>query len=179
MSGLVLVIEDEVDLATTLEYNLKSEGFQVRVAHDGKHGLAAATTEPVPDVIVLDLMLPDLSGVEICRRLREQERTRDVPVIMSTAKGEEIDRVVGFEVGADDYVVKPFSVRELILRVRALLRRVQRAEGEPSLVRFGRLKIDRDAHRTWVDDIEIVLTALEFRLLHAFLSRRGRVQSRD
>ena len=179
MSGLVLVIEDEVDLATTLEYNLKSEGFQVRVAHDGKHGLAAATAEPVPDVVVLDLMLPDLSGVEICRRLREQDRTREVPVIMCTAKGEEIDRVVGFEVGADDYVVKPFSVRELILRVRALLRRVQRTEGEPSLVRFGRLKIDRDAHRAWVDDAEIALTALEFRLLHAFLSRRGRVQSRD
>ena len=179
MSGLVLVIEDEVDLATTLEYNLKSEGFQVRVAHDGQHGLAAATAEPIPDVVVLDLMLPDLSGVEICRRLREQDRTREVPVIMCTAKGEEIDRVVGFEVGADDYLVKPFSVRELILRVRALLRRVQRAEGEPSLVRFGRLQIDRDAHRAWVDEGEIALTALEFRLLHAFLSRRGRVQSRD
>jgi two-component system phosphate regulon response regulator PhoB len=179
MSGMVLVIEDEIDLATTLEYNLKSEGFQVRVAHSGKQGLAAATTEPLPDVIVLDLMLPDLSGTEICRRLREQERTRELPVIMCTAKGEEIDRVVGFEVGADDYVVKPFSVRELILRVRALLRRVQRTEGEPSLVRFGRLKIDRDAHRAWVDDHEVALTALEFRLLHAFLSRRGRVQSRD
>jgi two-component system phosphate regulon response regulator PhoB len=179
MSGLVLVIEDEVDLATTLEYNLRSEGFQVRVAHSGKQGMAAAASEPLPDIIVLDLMLPDLSGTEICRRLREQERTRDVPVIMCTAKGEEIDRVVGFEVGADDYVVKPFSVRELILRVRALLRRVQRTDGEPALVRFGRLKIDRDAHRAWVDDAEIALTALEFRLLHAFLSRRGRVQSRD
>jgi two-component system, OmpR family, phosphate regulon response regulator PhoB len=179
MSGLVLVIEDEVDLATTLEYNLRSEGFQVRVANSGRQGLAAATTEPVPDVIVLDLMLPDLSGTEICRRLREQERTREVPVVMCTAKGEEIDRVVGFEVGADDYVVKPFSVRELILRIRALLRRVQRTEGEPSLIRFGRLKIDRDAHRAWVDEGEVDLTALEFRLLHAFLSRRGRVQTRD
>jgi two-component system phosphate regulon response regulator PhoB len=179
MSGLVLVIEDEVDLATTLEYNLRSEGFQVRVANSGRQGLAAATTEPVPDVIVLDLMLPDLSGTEICRRLREQERTREVPVVMCTAKGEEIDRVVGFEVGADDYVVKPFSVRELILRIRALLRRVQRNEGEPSLIRFGRLKIDRDAHRAWVDEGEVDLTALEFRLLHAFLSRRGRVQTRD
>ena len=179
MSGLVLVIEDEVDLATTLEYNLRSEGFQVRLAHSGKQGLASATAEPLPDVIDLDLMLPDLSGTEICRRLREQERTRELPVIMCTAKGEEIDRVVGFEVGADDYVVKPFSVRELILRVRALLRRVQRTEGEPALLRFGRLKIDRDAHRAWVDDGEIALTALEFRLLHAFLARRGRVQSRD
>ncbi len=180
MSGRVLVIEDEVDLATTLEYNLRAEGFDVRIAHDGRAGLAAATADPPPDVIVLDLMLPDLSGTEICRRLRENDRTRDVAVIMCTAKGEEIDRVVGFEVGADDYVVKPFSVRELILRVRAQLRRrTQRAEGEPSLIGFGRLEIDHDAHRAWVDKTEIALTALEFRLLHAFLTRRGRVQTRD
>jgi two-component system phosphate regulon response regulator PhoB len=176
---VVLIIEDEVDLATTLEYNLKSEGFQVRLAHTGKQGLAAAIADPLPDVIVLDLMLPDLSGTEICRRIRDQERTREIPVIMCTAKGEEIDRVVGFEVGADDYVVKPFSVRELVLRIRALLRRVNRVEGEPSLIRFGRLKIDRDAHRAWVDEAEIGLTALEFRLLHAFMSRKGRVQTRD
>jgi len=176
---LVLVIEDEVDLATTVEYNLRAEGFQVRLAHSGRAGLAAAIGEPLPDVVVLDLMLPDLSGTEICRRLRDQERTRDIPVIMCTAKGEEIDRVVGFEVGADDYIVKPFSVRELILRIRALLRRVNRVEGEPSLIRFGRLKIDRDAHRAWVDEGEIGLTALEFRLLHAFMSRKGRVQTRD
>jgi two-component system phosphate regulon response regulator PhoB len=175
----VLVIEDEVDLATTLEYNLKAEGFHTRVAHSGRQGLASATADPLPDVIVLDLMLPDLSGTEICRRLREAERTRDIPVIMCTAKGEEIDRVVGFEVGADDYVVKPYSVRELMLRIRALLRRAHRVEGEPSTIRFGRLRIDRDAHRAWVDDEELGLTALEFRLLHAFLSRRGRVQSRD
>jgi two-component system, OmpR family, phosphate regulon response regulator PhoB len=178
---LVLVIEDEVDLAATVEYNLKSEGFEVRVAHTGREGLASATAEPIPDVIVLDLMLPDLSGIEICRRLRDQERTRDVPVIMCTARGEEIDRVVGFEVGADDYVVKPFSVRELILRVRAMLRRVdsRRVDTESQLIKFGRLKIDRDAHRAWIDDTEITLTALEFRLLHAFMSRRGRVQTRE
>ena len=179
---LVLVIEDEVDLATTVEYNLKAEGFQVRLAHTGREGLNAAMAEPLPDVIVLDLMLPDLSGTEICRRLRDHERTRDVPIIMCTAKGEEIDRVVGFEVGADDYIVKPFSVRELILRIRALLRRVdssRRTDGEPSMIRFGRLKIDRDAHRAWVDEAEIALTALEFRLLHAFMSRRGRVQTRE
>src|SRR5688572_24518828 len=103
MTARVLVIEDEVDLATTLEYNLRSEGLHVQLAYTGKQGLAAAATDPLPDVIVLDLMLPDLSGTEICRRLREQERTRDVPIIMCTAKGEEIDRVVGFEVGADDY----------------------------------------------------------------------------
>ena len=177
---LVLVIEDEVDLATTLEYNLRAEGFTVRVAHSGRQGLASATADPLPDVIVLDLMLPDLSGTEICRKLREGDRTRDIPVVMCTAKGEEIDRVVGFEVGADDYVVKPFSVRELVLRIRAQLRhRTQRAEGEPTSIRFGRLEIDRDAHRAWVDKAEVSLTALEFRLLHQFLARRGRVQTRD
>jgi two-component system, OmpR family, phosphate regulon response regulator PhoB len=180
MSGKVLVIEDEVDLATTLEYNLRTEGFDVKVAHSGRQGLAAATSDPLPDVIVLDLMLPDLAGTEVCRRLREQERTRDVAVIMCTAKGEEIDRVVGFEVGADDYVVKPYSVRELILRIRAQLRhRAQKGEAEPALMKFGRLEIDREGHRVWVDKTEIALTALEFRLLHAFMSRRGRVQSRD
>jgi len=179
MLGLVLVIEDEVDLASTLEYNLKTEGFGVRVAHTGKVGLASATAEPAPDVIVLDLMLPDLSGTEICRRLREHERTREIPVIMCTAKGEEIDRVVGFEVGADDYIVKPFSVRELVLRIRALLRRAHRVESEPQTMRFGRLKVDREAHRAWVDEQEIALTALEFRLLHAFMTRKGRVQTRD
>ena len=178
----MLVIEDEVDLATTVEYNLRAEGFQVRLAHSGRQGLASAQADPLPDLIVLDLMLPDLSGTEICRRLRDQERTKDIPVIMCTAKGEEIDRVVGIEVGADDYVVKPFSVRELVLRIRALLRRGQRAgggDGEASQIKFGRLKIDRDAHRAWVDDAEISLTALEFRLLHAFVSRKGRVQTRD
>ncbi len=179
---LVLVIEDEVDLATTVEYNLRAEGFEVRLAHTGKQGLAATAQDPLPDLIVLDLMLPDLSGTEICRRLRDQERTRNVPVIMCTAKGEEIDRVVGFEVGADDYVVKPFSVRELMLRIRALLRRAdasRRDDTEPSLMRFGRLRLDRDGHRAWVDESELSLTALEFRLLHAFMSRKGRVQSRD
>lgn len=182
MSGLVLVIEDEVDLATTLEYNLRAEGFQVRLAHNGRDGLIAAATDPTPDIIVLDLMLPDLSGTEICRQLREQERTRKTPVIMCTAKGEEIDRVVGFELGADDYVVKPYSMRELILRVRALLRRAhrsERTEGETAVATIGRLKVDGDAHRVWVDRHEVDLTALEFRLLQALLSRRGRVQSRE
>jgi two-component system phosphate regulon response regulator PhoB len=179
MSGMVLVIEDEVDLASTLEYNLKSEGYQARIAHTGKQGLDAAALDPLPDVIILDLMLPDLPGTEVCRRLRENDRTRDIPILMCTAKGSEIDRVVGFEVGADDYIVKPFSVRELMLRIRAILRRAQRVDAEPEVVRFGRLKVDREAHRAWVDDKEIALTALEFRLLYAFLSRKGRVQTRD
>jgi two-component system phosphate regulon response regulator PhoB len=176
---MVLVIEDEVDLAATLEYNLRSEGYHARVAHSGKQGLESAQADPLPDVIILDLMLPDVSGTEVCRRLRENERTRDIPILMCTAKGSEIDRVVGFEVGADDYVVKPFSVRELLLRIRAVLRRAHRGDAEPEVLRFGRLKVDREAHRAWVDDREIGLTALEFRLLYAFLTRKGRVQTRD
>ena len=179
MPGLILVIEDEADLAATVEYNLQQEGYQTRVALTGAAGIAAALQEPVPDVIVLDLMLPDISGTEVCRRLREQDRSRAIPIIMCTAKGSEIDRVVGFEVGADDYVVKPFSVRELMLRIRALLRRAQRSEAEPEVIQFGRLRIDHEAHRVWVDDAEVALTALEFRLLHVFLLRKGRVQTRD
>ena len=179
MQGLILIVEDETDLAATLEYNLQREGYLTRLAATGQGGVDAANQDPLPDAIVLDLMLPDLSGTEVCRRLRESERTREIPIIMCTAKGSEIDRVVGFEVGADDYVVKPFSVRELVLRIRALLRRAQKTDAEPEIVRFGRLRVDREAHRAWVDDKEISLTALEFRLLYAFMSRKGRVQTRD
>jgi two-component system phosphate regulon response regulator PhoB len=180
MSARVLVIEDEVDLATTLEYNLRSEGLAVTLAHTGRQGLSAAAADPLPDIIVLDLMLPDLAGTEICRRLREHERTRDVPIIMCTAKGEEIDRVVGFEVGADDYVVKPYSVRELVLRIRAQLRhRTVKETGDSVKLRFGVLEVDPDAHRAWVSGAEVALTALEFRLLNTFASRRGRVQTRE
>ncbi len=179
MSGTVLVIEDEVDLATTLEYNLRSNGLTARLAHTAKAGLELASGDPPPDVIVLDLMLPDLSGTEVCRRLRDNPRTRDIPLIMCTAKGDEIDRVVGFEVGADDYVVKPYSVRELLLRIRAMMRRSQRGETESQSLRFGSLRIDRGAHRCWVEEQEILLTALEFRLLATLATRRGRVQSRE
>ena len=179
MSGLIVIVEDELDLQRTLEYTLQKEGYQTRTASTGKAALELLGSGPVPDLVLLDLMLPDLSGTEICRRVRAQERTRAVPVIMITARVEEIDRVVGFEVGADDYVTKPFSVRELMLRVRAILRRAQSEPAEVGLQTFGRLRIDDDAHRAWVDEVEIRLTALEFRLLTTFLSRRGRVQTRE
>jgi two-component system phosphate regulon response regulator PhoB len=179
MAALILIVEDERDLATTLEYNLRREGHRTRVAHTGHEALAAASKE-VPDLVLLDVMLPDLSGVEVCRRLRQNEKMRSVPIVMVTARGEEIDRVVGFEVGADDYVVKPFSVRELMLRVQAILRRAAPvAAPSQGTVGFGRLEVDEAAHRVKVDSLEVVLTALEFRLLVTLLQRKGRVQTRE
>jgi two-component system phosphate regulon response regulator PhoB len=137
-------------------------------------------TEHRPDLVLLDLMLPDVSGVEICRRLKSNLATKDVPIVMVTAKGDEVDRVVGFELGADDYVVKPYSLRELLLRVEAVLRRTTPtpAGGGRGVLVFGKLRVDRDAHRVWVDGEEVTLTALELRLLSTLLERRGRVQSR-
>jgi two-component system phosphate regulon response regulator PhoB len=176
----ILIVEDERDLLSTIEYNLQREGFETRAATTGEAALKLAEQEPRPDLVLLDVMLPDLTGTEVCRRLKQTEALRRIPVVMVTARGEEIDRVVGFEVGADDYVVKPFSVRELILRVKAVLRRAARSEGPLSDdTTFGRLRIDPGAHRVFVDGSEVVLTALEFRLLSTFLARRGRVQSRE
>jgi two-component system, OmpR family, phosphate regulon response regulator PhoB len=179
LSGLILIVEDEKDLVKTLEYNLQREGYQTRTAMTGKTALEMAAREPVPDLILLDLMLPDLSGIEICKKLKQDDTTRRCPVIMLTAKGEEIDRVVGFEVGADDYVVKPFSLRELMLRIKAVMRRGRDEDASTEQLVFGVLRTDAAAHQLWVGDEEVRLTALEFRLLNTLLSRKGRVQSRD
>ena len=174
----ILVVEDERDLRQVLDYNLAQAGHEVLLAETGTEGLSLAR-EQRPDLILLDLMLPDLAGTEVCKSLKDTPATRSVPVVMVTAKGEEIDRVVGFELGADDYIVKPFSVRELLLRVQAILRRRQ-PEERPSeaLIEFGVLKIDREAHRLWVEGTEIELTALEFKLLVTLYERRNRVQTR-
>jgi two-component system phosphate regulon response regulator PhoB len=180
VSPLILIVDDEPDLVATVDYNLRREGYTTRTAATGRDALAAAAQSPAPDLVLLDLMLPDMPGTEVCRRLRAAEPTRSLPILMLTAKGDEIDRVVGFEVGADDYVTKPFSVRELLLRIGAILRRAQHEQAEAAAaVQFGRLTLDHDAHRVWVDGDEAALTALEFRLLGTFLSRRGRVQSRE
>jgi two-component system phosphate regulon response regulator PhoB len=179
MEKIVLIVEDEKDLVEILEYNLKREGYRVRSALRGDEAFKQIDTDPMPDLILLDLMLPDISGTEICRRIRAEEKTRDIPVLMLTAKGEEIDRVVGFEVGADDYVTKPFSVRELMLRVKAILRRGRGDTGQSDGVTFGCLTIDIPGHRVTVDGKEVAITALEFRLLSTFLERKGRVQTRD
>lgn len=179
MNPTILIVDDEADLLKALEYSFKREGFLVRTAANGREALQAALTPAPPDLVLLDLMLPDISGNEVCRRLKAAHETARVPVVMLTAKGEEIDRVVGFEMGADDYVVKPFSTRELLLRVRAVLRRAGPATETDELIRFGRLRFDPAAHRVWVDDEEIALTALEFRLLTTLHERRGRVQTRE
>jgi two-component system phosphate regulon response regulator PhoB len=177
---LILVVDDEPDIVATLTYNLQQEGFRTRSAATGADAVRSARERPTPDLVLLDLMLPDISGNEVCRQLRSDDSLRRVPVIMLTAKDAEIDRVVGFEVGADDYVTKPFSVRELLLRVRAVLRRASDSlpPTAAKMVDFGRLKLAPDAHQLWVDGQEIVLTALEFRLLTTLLERRGRVQTR-
>jgi len=175
----VLIVEDERDLLSLLDFNLRQAGFQTLLAGSGAEALAQLA-RTVPDLVVLDLMLPDLPGTEICRRLKGAERTRRVPVVMLTAKGEEVDRVVGFELGADDYVVKPFSVRELVLRLQAVLRRAAGPgdhDGAPSQV--GPIRLDLAAHRAWVAQEELPLTPLEFRLLQTLMSRVGRVQSRE
>src|SRR5688572_16465856 len=138
MSGLILIVEDERDLVATLEYALEREGFRARSAYTGRQALEIAASDPTPDLVLLDLMLPDMSGTQVCQQLRAAERTRAMPVIMMTAKAEEVDRVVGFEVGADDYVVKPFSLRELMLRIRAVLRRKAPSESSHAPTQHGR-----------------------------------------
>lgn len=214
----ILVIEDEPDLQQVLEYNLTRAGHSVRCAGRGSDGLRLAQEQP-PDLVLLDVMLPDLSGTQVCGALKADPRTKHVPVVMVSARGEEIDRIVGFELGADDYVVKPFSVRELLLRIQAVLRRaelhagkqaseravdrpgeraaerageraVDRAgerSGERAPIRdetaaevlvCGPLRVDRAAHRVWVEEREIKLTALEFRLLVTLYDHKNRVLTR-
>ncbi len=176
----IVVIDDEQDILDVLEYNLQAAGYEVSTATTGTSGLALIESVR-PDMIILDLMLPDISGTEICRTLRGSAQSKQLPVLMLSARGEEIDRVVGFEIGADDYVTKPFSVRELLLRVRALLRRSERSvtTKKGTSIHFGKLRIDRDAHRVWVDSEEVVLTALEFKLLVTLFERKNRVQTRS
>ncbi len=178
----ILIVDDERDLLSLLEFNFQREGFQTSVAATGEEAMAELRRR-VPDLVLLDLMLPDVSGTEVCRSVKRDPRTQHVPVVMLTAKGEEVDKVVGFELGADDYVTKPFSVRELILRVRAVLRRSQalaaQAAPRPAATVVGTIRVDPEAHRAYVGGEEISLTALEFRLLTTFMARVGRVQSRD
>lgn len=174
----ILLIEDDVGIHKVLSYNLKQSHHEVLSAHRGREGLDLARSRH-PDLVLLDLMLPDLPGTKICTALRSEKATERLPIIMLTARGDEIDRVLGLELGADDYVVKPFSVRELLLRVEALLKRSQPALEVQPVVEFGDLKIDRAAHRVWVSDRSVSLTALELKLLCTLYDRRRSVSTRE
>ena len=173
----ILIIEDERGLTDVLTYNLQREGYETVVAHDGQEGLRKAQMH-LPDVILLDLMLPGLNGLDVCRELRAGERTRNVPIIMLTAKAEETDHVVGFSLGADDYVTKPFSVKVLLQRIKALQRRIETGTDANDVIEHLGVRIDRVRHRATVDGKELDLTPTEFRLLECMLRQPGRAFSR-
>ncbi|HDQ39604.1 MAG TPA: response regulator transcription factor [Desulfonatronum sp.] len=174
----ILVVEDEEDILNLLEYHLRTAGFQVFTATTGLDAVKAAGKHH-PDLVLLDLMLPGMDGLEVCRELKRERQTSDIGVIMLTARGEEMDRVVGLELGADDYVTKPFSPRELILRVKAVLRRLH-AEPEPlSLWERDGLRVEEESHRVLVDGRDTELTATEFKLLSELVRNEGKVLSRD
>lgn len=174
----ILVVEDEAPLAEVLEYNLEREGFEVSIVGRGDEVLDAVRGDR-PDLIVLDLMLPGLDGLDVMRALKRDEALATIPVVMLTAKGEEIDRIVGLELGADDYIAKPFSPREVLLRVRAVLRRARSGRSDARVLAAGELRLDIPGHRLAIDGREVKLTATEFRLLRLLMERRGRVQTRD
>jgi len=186
MSDTILIIEDEPDILGLVSYNLKQAGFGVEEAEDGETGLQLVEEKGI-DLIVLDLMLPGIDGLEVCRLLKQNVEFKDIPVLMLTARTEEVDRIVGLELGAEDYLVKPFSPRELILRIKAILRRVkggkeekeEKEEGATEKIQAGILTIDPVEHRALVSGEGIELTATEFRLLFVLAQRRGRVQSRE
>jgi len=178
MAHKIYIVEDEPDLKDALTFNFENEGFKVNSFSDGESCLKEIKRKK-PDLVILDLMLPGISGLDVCREIRASDTFNDIAVIMLTAKGEEIDRIVGFELGADDYVTKPFSVRELILRVKVILKKQSEMSANEKTIEYGPILMNLDAHNVTVDGKDIILTALEFKLLKHLLKRRGRVQTRD
>jgi len=174
----ILVADDEPDVLQLVSLNLKNAGFNVLKAEDGMSALTQAR-ESMPALIVLDLMLPEMSGLEVCKVLKKETATAQIPIIMLTAKGEEVDRIVGLELGADDYLTKPFSPRELVLRVKSVMRRAQGAGETGDLLTLGDIRIDRARYEITVTGKPVEFTATEFKLLTLLIERRGRVQSRD
>ncbi|SVB20978.1 uncharacterized protein METZ01_LOCUS173832, partial [marine metagenome] len=174
----VLVVDDEPDIVEIVQYNLEKAGYTVFTAEDGTTALKYAREQAL-SLIVLDLMLPGLEGTDVCRILKQDEQTRNIPILMLTAKGEETDRVVGLELGADDYVVKPFSPKELVLRINAILRRSQDNSAVSDMIHIGPLSLDIEGHMVMVNEMPVSLTATEFKLMTTLYERRGRVQSRD
>ena len=177
MNPHILVVEDEEALSTLLQYNLEKEGYDVTLAGDGEEALMLVN-ERLPDLIVLDWMMPKISGIEVCRRLRSRSESRNVPIVMLTARGEESDRIRGLDTGADDYVIKPFSMTELTARIRAVLRRIRPGLAEDR-VNHGDIVMDRVAHRVRRGEREIHLGPTEFRLLDYLMQHPGRVFSRE
>ena len=177
----ILLVEDEPDLLQTLSFNFESEGYKVSKALNGEEAMKLLEKNDSIALVILDLMLPDMSGLDICRHIRAADNLKDILVIMVTAKGEEVDRVVGFEVGADDYVVKPYSVRELLLRVGGILKRSskEKQSNDKDLVEYEDLKIDNNKHKVYLSDEKISLTSKEFKLLKHLLLKADKVQSRD
>jgi two-component system phosphate regulon response regulator PhoB len=180
MQPRILIVEDEHDLGQALVYYLKNEGFHADLETTAAGGLRAMDHEELPDLVLVDWMLPDSPGTELCRQLKSADRTRRVPIVMISARGEEIDRVVGFELGAEDYLVKPFSLRELTLRIRAILRYTRAPAMSPAVRQVqGVLEVDPSAFSARVSGSEVALTVLEMRLLLALLGQAGRVYTRD
>lgn len=174
----ILIIEDDKDIVELVRYNLQNEGFQASASGDGIAGLAQIR-KSAPDLLILDLMLPKLSGLEVCKEIRRDERLNRLPILMLTARGDEADRIIGLELGADDYVTKPFSPRELVARVKALLRRLQAPDEKVKPLEVGRLRIDPISYRAERDGKALPLSTLEFRLLYYLASRPNRVFTRD
>jgi two-component system, OmpR family, phosphate regulon response regulator PhoB len=173
----ILIVEDDKDIARLIQYNLDKAGFACDIASSGEDALAVLGRK-VFDLVLLDVMLPGLDGLEVCRRVRQDVGLAGMPVMMLTAKGEEVDRIVGLELGAEDYIVKPFSPRELVLRVKAVLRR-QKSTQETEVLRAGDLVLDKTRHKVMVAGRDISLTAMEFKLLALLMARPGRMQSRE
>jgi len=178
MKEKILIVEDEKDIVKMLDYNLKKEGFRTALAYDGEDALDLANREH-PDLIILDLMLPGMDGLEVCKTLKKESKTSIIPIIMLTAKAQEADKVLGLELGADDYVTKPFSPRELIARVKAVLRRVHEKGKLPEILKIGDLTIDFSKILAYIKGRHIALTAKEFELLKTLIKANGRVLSRD
>ncbi len=174
----ILIVEDDDHLSKLIIYNLEKSGFVCFPAPDAESGLELMKDQEI-DLVILDIMLPGMDGLECCRQIKQNPKLRHLPIIMLTAKNEEIDRIIGFELGADDYVAKPFSNRELILRIKAVLKRGKALEKEVELISIGTLSIDVPRHRVTVGEEKIVLTQMEFKLLLTLVQRKGRVQSRD
>ena len=174
----ILIVEDDEDILQLLSINIETAGYKPLTALDGFEGLALARKHH-PSLIVLDIMLPGMDGFEVCKELKRHPETAEIPVIMLTARGEEVDRIVGLELGADDYVVKPFSPREFLLRIRAVMKRAQPEQAERAQWQKDGLLVDLEAHKALIDGEETILTATEFKLLAELIRRQGRVQTRD